>query len=179
MPPLSHSQEKTQQLIRDIESGKIKIENNQTNIDAIQILRDYPQMLEFKYFNPQDAGASRKDDNLDDNLIVVHSPFPKSTKPDEEVCKHVEQVVALLAKIYDPVGLIRVILDDQIPKSCHGPRVPWGSGGSKSRRTRRRKHNRKTHHKHARKTHHKRKHHSRSRSHSRAARKHKKYSRRH
>ena len=52
-------------------------------------------------------------------------------------------------------------------------------GGSKSRRTRRRKHNRKTHHKHARKTHHKRKHHSRSRSHSRAARKHKKYSRRH
>lgn len=45
-------------------------------------------------------------------------------------------------------------------------------GGSKSRRTRRRKHSRKSHHKHARKTHHNRKHHSR------AARKHKKYSRR-
>ena len=47
-----------------------------------------------------------------------------------------------------------------------------GAGGSKSRRTRRRKHSRKSHHKHARKTHHNRKHHSR------AARKHKKYSRR-
>ena len=49
-------------------------------------------------------------------------------------------------------------------------------GGSKSRRTRRRKHNRKTHHKHARKTHHKRasKSHKRKR-HSRAARKHKKH----
>jgi hypothetical protein len=45
-------------------------------------------------------------------------------------------------------------------------------GGYKSRRTRRRKHSRKSHHKHARKTHHNRKHHSR------AARKHKKYSRR-
>lgn len=59
-------------------------------------------------------------------------------------------------------------------KNAHLP----NAGGSKSRRTRRRKHrhNRKTHHKHARKTHHKRAHHSRSRS--RAARKHKKYSRR-
>jgi hypothetical protein len=49
-------------------------------------------------------------------------------------------------------------------------------GGSKSRRTRRRKHNRKTHHKQARKTHHKRapKSHKRKR-HSRAARKHKKH----
>ena len=50
------------------------------------------------------------------------------------------------------------------------------SGGSKSRRTRRRKHSRKSHHKHARKTHHKRapKSHKRKR-HSRAARKHKKH----
>jgi hypothetical protein len=49
-------------------------------------------------------------------------------------------------------------------------------GGSKSRRTRRRKHSRKSHHKHARKTHHKRapKSHKRKR-HSRAARKHKKH----
>ena len=44
-------------------------------------------------------------------------------------------------------------------------------GGSKSRRIRRRKHNRKTRHKHARKTRHKRTHRSRT------ARKHKKYSR--
>ena len=50
--------------------------------------------------------------------------------------------------------------------------TPPKEGGSKSRRTRRRKHrhNRKTHHKRARKTRHKRAHHSRSRS--RAARKH-------
>ena len=57
-------------------------------------------------------------------------------------------------------------------KACNkGDPLPY-TGGSKSRRTRRRKHSRKSHHKHARKTHHKRKHHSR------AARKHKKYSRR-
>lgn len=53
------------------------------------------------------------------------------------------------------------------------------SGGSKSRRIRRRKHNRKTHRKHARKTHHKRvsKSHKRRR-HSRLVRKHKKHTRR-
>ena len=49
-------------------------------------------------------------------------------------------------------------------------------GGAKSRRIRRRKHNRKTHRKHARKTHHKRASKSHKRSHrSRAARKHKKH----
>jgi hypothetical protein len=58
-------------------------------------------------------------------------------------------------------------------KACNkNAHLPY-AGGSKSRRTRRRKHSRKSHHKRARKTHHKRKHHSR------AARKHKKYSRRH
>ena len=57
-------------------------------------------------------------------------------------------------------------------KACNkNAHLPY-AGGSKSRRTRRRKHSRKTHRKHARKTHHKHKHHSR------AARKHKKYSRR-
>ena len=52
-------------------------------------------------------------------------------------------------------------------------------GGVKSRRIRRRKHNRKTHRKHARKTHHKRasKSHKRRR-HSRVVRKHKKHTRR-
>ena len=61
-------------------------------------------------------------------------------------------------------------------KACNkNERLPY-TGGSKSRRTRRRKHNRKTHHKHARKTHQKRapKSHKRKR-HSRAARKHKKH----
>jgi len=49
-------------------------------------------------------------------------------------------------------------------------------GGAKSRRIRRRKHNRKTHRKHARKTHHKRASKSHKRSHrSRAARKYKKH----
>ena len=54
---------------------------------------------------------------------------------------------------------------------CHEA-VSTGEGGSKSRRTHRRKHARKTHHKHARKTRHKRA------RRSRTARKHKKYSRR-
>jgi outer membrane murein-binding lipoprotein Lpp len=50
------------------------------------------------------------------------------------------------------------------------------TGGSKSRRTRRRKHNRKTHHKRARKTHHKRVSKTyKRRRHSRAVRKHKKH----
>jgi hypothetical protein len=62
-------------------------------------------------------------------------------------------------------------------KLAEAPNTPSNNGGSKSRRTRRRKHrhNRKSHHKHARKTHHKRKHHSHSRSRSHAARKYKKY----
>lgn len=62
-------------------------------------------------------------------------------------------------------------------KACNnGSSMPMLIGGSKSRRIRRRKHNRKTHHKHARKTHHKRasKTHKRRR-HSRSVRKHKKH----
>jgi hypothetical protein len=60
-------------------------------------------------------------------------------------------------------------------KACNSD-TTLSIGGSKSRRTRRRKHSRKSHHKHARKTHHKRapKSHKRKR-HSRAARKHKKH----
>ena len=65
---------------------------------------------------------------------------------------------------YDPLDIYDFDLSDLSETTSQG--------GSKSRRTRRRKHSRKTHRKHARKTHHKHKHHSR------AARKHKKYSRR-
>lgn len=63
-------------------------------------------------------------------------------------------------------------------KACNSG-MSMGIGGSKSRRIRRRKHNRKTHHKHARKTHHKRTSKTHKRAHrSRAARKHKKHTRR-
>jgi hypothetical protein len=59
------------------------------------------------------------------------------------------------------------------------PVINMDAGGSKSRRIRRRKHNRKTHHKHARKTHHKRASKTyKRRRHSRAVRKHKKHTRR-
>jgi hypothetical protein len=60
-------------------------------------------------------------------------------------------------------------------KSCNN-NADLSIGGSKSRRIRRRKHNRKTHRKHARKTHHKRASKSHKRSHrSRTARKYKKH----
>ena len=69
---------------------------------------------------------------------------------------------------YDPLDIYEFDLSDLSATTTQG--------GSKSRRTRRRKHSRKSHHKHARKTHHKRapKSHKRKR-HSRAARKHKKH----
>lgn len=69
-----------------------------------------------------------------------------------------------------PFCIIETVLTD-VPVQ---PLSTDKSGGSKSRRIRRRKHNRKTHRKHARKTHHKRASKShKHRRHSRAARKHK------
>jgi len=71
-----------------------------------------------------------------------------------------------------PFCIIETVLTD-VPVQ---PLSTDESGGSKSRRIRRRKHNRKTHRKHARKTHHKRASKShKHRRHSRAARKHKKH----
>jgi hypothetical protein len=95
-----------------------------------------------------------------DNSDLYDSAFYSDV---EETYKSIlETYQSILRNLEAP---LEPVLRDPLPKE----------GGSKSRRTRRRKHrhNRKTHHKHARKTHHKRAHHSRS--HSRAARKHKKY----
>jgi cobalamin biosynthesis Mg chelatase CobN len=206
-----------------------------THSDAIKILDENPQMLNFEYFDKEENTHRGRNDKY---RIIVRSPFIREpSKTDTEVCERVDQVVDMLKEFYGPLG-IHVFVSRTVPSSCKGDRQknveydfktflntppPPGydkmvaralqtirqsrfdsrsgrpthddlessgrardplesssrrprsrspkSGGSKSRRTRRRKHNRKTHHK--------RKHHSRSRSRSHAARKHKKYSRRH
>lgn len=125
--------------------------------------------------------------------VVVSSTVPKSCQGDRETHEENEFKTFLSSSPhpqYDKMALntIRRSRFDSrsgtsasgidLKSSSHRPReidpglgALYSKGGSKSRRTRRRKH------RHNRKTHHKRKHHSRSRS--RAARKHKKYSRRH
>ena len=218
---MKYLEEKRNDVIKDVIRN---VAESESNINAIKILKKYPQMLDFKYFD--DKGQMRPSSNGDYGIIVVRSPFVRdaSKHHDKEVCVRVEPVVAMLEEYYGPLG-IRVVIGRTVPVSCQGVRETREEdefetflsrpphprynemalkaletirqsrfdsrsgtsasgidlksssrplerdhdGGSKSRRTRRRKHNRKTHHK--------RKHHSRSRS--RAARKHKKYSRRH
>ena len=155
-----------EEMVRDV-FLKVReaVKNEEPNANLVlRTLETYPSMLTFGH-----------NGNNKYYQITVRSPFREyggdesQGKTIDEVCDIIKTVVTVLTKIYRPLHII-VDTDSSVPKPC---RVYRSDGGSKSRRTRRRKH------RHNRKTHHKRKHHSRSRSHSRAARKHKKYSRRH
>ena len=179
--------EQTNRLITNIEHGTMPAITDQLiekQLDpAISILRKHPYMLEFQQlgslgFNGHDSRETQ---------IVVHSPvdYLAQSLNKEKVCSDTAWVVELVKTCYPTIN---VITSNNVRKMCDGPnentterkyntQSPFSlhglGGGSKSRRTRRRKHSRKSHHKHARKTRHKRAHHSRSRS--RAARKHKRY----